>query len=454
MIKDLSNIGTEFLNAYEDVVIKNNSIEPSWYDKYAVKRGLRHADGTGVRVGLTDIGDVHGYYTEEGDKKPEEGRLRYRGINIEKLVEGFQKDKRYGFEETAFLLLFGYLPKQEELRHFIQLLGEQRDLPEGFAEDMIFKAPSSNIMNKLARSVLASYSYDGNPEATDIANVLRQAIGMVARFPTMTAYAYQAKKRYYDGESLYLHSPLPELSTAENLLYMIRPDKKYTPLEAELLDLSLVLHAEHGGGNNSSFTIHVVSSSGTDTYSALAAAVGSLKGPKHGGANIKVKEMMENFKQNISHWDDEEEVASYISRVIKKEAHDKTGLVYGMGHAVYTLSDPRAVLLKEKAESLAREAGLMKEFQLYNSVEKLTPAIFKEIRGVNKPLCANVDFYSGLVYSMLDIPEELYTPIFAIARVAGWCSHRIEELVSGKRIIRPAYKNISYPRDYVPLAKR
>ncbi len=421
MNKDLSNISAGFLEAYEGVVTDNNSISPSWYGKYDVKRGLRHADGTGVRVGLTEIGDVHGYITEEGDKIPEEGRLRYRGIDIEDLVKGFQSDKRYGFEETAFLLIFGYLPDKEELAQFCTVLSEQRNTPEGFVEDMILKAPSSDIMNKLARSVLASYSYDANPDATDISNVLRQSIGLISRFVTMTAYAYQAKKRYYDGESLYLHTPRKDLSTAENLLHMIRPDKKYTPLEAELLDLSLVLHAEHGGGNNSSFSIHVVSSSGTDTYSAIAAAVGSLKGPKHGGANLKVKRMIENFQENVKNWDDDEEVGAYIRKILDKEAHDKQGLIYGMGHAVYTLSDPRAVLIKEKARVMAEEAGRSQEFRLYDAIERLTPEIFREIRGSRKPLCANVDFYSGLVYSMLNIPEELYTPIFAIARVAGWC---------------------------------
>jgi len=445
----------EILDELYELVIKNNQINPEFYKMYDVKRGLRNSDGTGVLVGLTEIGDVQGYVVEDGVKKPIEGKLLYRGINVWDLIRGFQKEKRFGYEETCYLLLFGELPNEKQLNDFTQLLGENRKLPDGFTEDMILTAPSRNIMNKLARSVLASYSYDSNPDDTSIKNVLRQSIELIARFPTMVAYGYQAKARYYDSKSLFIHSPQPELSTAENLLYMIRSNCEYTSLEAELLDLSLVLHAEHGGGNNSAFTTHVVSSSGTDTYSAISAAVGCLKGPKHGGANIKVQEMMENIKVSVSDWKDEEEVKNYLRKILNKEVFDRSGLIYGMGHAVYTISDPRAVLLKEKAAILAEAKGMQDEFELYEMVENLASEVFREEKkGNNKEVIANVDFYSGFVYNALNIPQELYTPIFAVARIAGWCAHRIEELVSGGKIIRPAYKNVLHPRAYVPLSER
>ncbi|MDY7029552.1 MAG: citrate/2-methylcitrate synthase [Spirochaetota bacterium] len=443
------------MNKYAELVVRNNQIDPAYFTKYEVKRGLRNNDGTGVLVGLTQIGDVHGYIVDEKERVPVEGRLRYRGIELKELVAGFQKEKRFGFEETIYLLLFGQLPNEKELGEFTRILGEKRTLPGGFTEDMILTAPSSNIMNKLARSVLASYSYDENAEDNTVENVLRQSIELIARFPVFIAYGYQAKQHYYEKKTLYIHSPDPELSTAENILRLIRPDGSYTDLEAELLDLALVCHAEHGGGNNSAFSIHVVSSSDTDTYSAVAAAVGSLKGLKHGGAAIKVREMIDNFKQNLGDWEDEEEVTAYIEQILRKEAFDRKGLIYGMGHAVYTLSDPRAVLLKGKARDLAKEKGYEQEFKLYDLVERLTPAIFKRVKNSNKVISANVDFYSGFVYHMLDIPMDLFTPIFAAARVPGWAAHRIEEIINGGRILRPAYKHIrKEAMSYVPIKDR
>ncbi|MDC7232222.1 MAG: citrate/2-methylcitrate synthase [Spirochaetales bacterium] len=444
----------QFLKKYSGIMDTHNRIPLDLYEKYNVKRGLRHPDGTGVLVGLTEIGDVHGYIMEEGDKVPVKGILRYRGIDVKELCKGFQKEKRFGFEETVFLLLFGYLPSKEELKSFNARIGEYRALPDQFTEDMILKAPSNNIMNKLARSILASYSFDDDAEDTSVMNILRQSVELIAQLPVMAAYAYQAKAHYHMGKSLFIHKPDPELSTAENLLRMIRPDKKYTSIEAEILDLSLVLHAEHGGGNNSAFSTHVVSSSGTDTYSAIAAAIGSLKGPLHGGANIQVARMMDNIKDNVKDWNSEKEIADYITKILMKDAFDKKGLIYGMGHAVYTLSDPRAEVLKDKARELAEEAGRMDEFTLYEHIERLTPGIFQKIRNNDKPLCANVDFYSGFVYSILNIPEDLYTPIFAIARIPGWCAHRVEEIVSGGRIIRPAYKSVSPKIPYSPLESR
>ncbi|NLC69268.1 MAG: citrate/2-methylcitrate synthase [Clostridiaceae bacterium] len=433
---------------------KNNHIEPALYGKHNVKIGLRNSDGTGVLVGLTRIGDVFAYVMKNNTKIPMEGKLICRGIDISEMVQGFQKEKRFGFEECSYLLLFGELPNKRELEEFEQMLAENRELPEGFARDLILKAPSRNIMNKLARCVLAAYSYDENPDDTSIPNVIRQSIKLIAQFPTIAAYGYQALAHYYKGQSLYTHKPQPHLSTAENILHMIRPDCKYTRIEAEVLDLALVLHAEHGGGNNSTFTIHVVSSTGTDTYSAIAAGLGSLKGPKHGGANIKVMMMMDDVKENVKDWEDEEEIEKYLEKIIRKEAFDKSGLIYGMGHAVYTLSDPRAVMLKKKAGELAREKGFYNEFQLFERVEKLSPKVFCKVKNINKPMCANVDFYSGFVYKMLNIPVELYTPIFAIARISGWCAHRIEELVDGSKIIRPAYMNVEVPRGYVPMNER
>lgn len=440
---------------YTDLVRENNKIDSSLYQKYGVKRGLRNEDGTGVLVGLTQIGDVHGYIVDEKEKVPVEGRLRYRGIDLQDLVRGFQAEKRFGFEETVYLLLFGQLPNKEDLESFSSLLGENRALPTSFTEDMILKIPSNNIMNKLARSVLVSYSYDQNPEDNSIENVLRQSIELIARFPTLISYGFQAKQHYYHDETLYIHTPDPNAGTAENILRLTRPDASFTPLEAELLDLTLVIHAEHGGGNNSAFATKVVTSSETDTYSAIATAVGSLKGFKHGGANAKIIQMMSNFKENVSDWTDNGEIASHIEKILKNEAFDKKGLIYGMGHAVYTLSDPRAVLLKEKARELANAKGFNKEFDLYQRVEKLTPEVFRRVKNSDKDISPNVDFYSGFVYQMLGIPMELYTPIFAAARVPGWAAHRIEELINGGRIIRPAYKHIRNNQlRYIPLEDR
>lgn len=439
---------------YSELVRKNNNIESVMFTKYNVKRGLRNNDGTGVLVGLTEVGDVHAYIMDENEKVPVEGRLRYRGIDIFDLVAGFQKENRFGFEECCYLLLFGELPTEDKLEAFSSVLGEKRELPRAFTEDMILKAPSKDIMNKLARAVLASYSYDPNPDDTSVENTLRQCIELIARFPAMAAYGYQAKKHYHDGESLIIHSPDSKLSTAENILHMIRPDSSYTKSEAEILDLLLVLHAEHGGGNNSTFATRVVASSGTDTYSAIASAVGSLKGPKHGGANIKVMEMMEDIKANVKKWDDEGEVSDYLVKILKKEANDRSGLIYGMGHAVYTISDPRGIVLKKKAEELAKETGNEKEYNLFTLIERISPEVFASVKRSDKVVSANVDFYSGFVYKSLGIPHELYTPLFAISRIAGWSAHLLEEIINGGRIIRPAYKNVIGKVAYKPMKER
>jgi len=441
-------------NKYSELVKKNNNIESEMFERYSVKRGLRNNNGTGVLVGLTEVGDVHAYIMDENEKVPVQGRLRYRGIDIFDLVKGFQTEKRFGFEEICYLLLFGELPQKSSLDRFSTLLGSRRELPAGFTEDMILKAPSKDIMNKLARAVLASYSYDDNPDDTSVENTLRQCIDLIARFPAMAAYGYQAKSHYHDGQSLFLHSPKPELSTAENFLHMIRPDSSYTHSEAEILDLLLVLHAEHGGGNNSTFATRVVSSSGTDTYSAIAAAIGSLKGPKHGGANIKVMQMMEDIMANVKKWDDEGEVSDYLVKILNKEANDRSGLIYGMGHAVYTLSDPRGIVLKRKAEALAKETGNEAEYQLFTLIEKLSPEVFAKFKRSEKVVSANVDFYSGFVYKSLGIPSELYTPLFAISRIAGWSAHLLEEIINGGRIIRPAYKNVIGKIPYTPINQR
>jgi citrate synthase len=447
-------IDTALLDELTQNAEKMNRIPLELYQKYSVKRGLRNDDGTGVLVGLTEIGDVHGYIIDEGQIVPVDGRLEYRGIKINDITVGFQAEKRYGFEEVCYLLLFGTLPTKQQLQQFTTLLGENRALPNGFTENMILKAPSREIVNKLARSVLVCYSYDPNPDDLSLKNVLRQSIELIARFPTMAAYGYQAKSHYFDGKSLFIHRPQKGLCTAENLLHLIRPDSKSTRLEAETLDLALVLHAEHGGGNNSSFTTHVVTSTGTDTYSAIAAAVGSLKGPLHGGANLKVLEMMENIKTAVKDWHDDEEVTSYLTKILRKEAFDGKGLIYGIGHAVYTLSDPRAVLLKAKAKELAAAKDRSDEYDLYDRVARLSPEVFKQVKNSSKVVSANVDFYSGFVYEMLGIPRELYTPIFCVARIAGWCAHRIEELISGGRIIRPAYRNVLHNKEYVAMDQR
>jgi citrate synthase len=444
----------EFIQANSASVQQSPSFNEENFLKYSVKRGLRNADGSGVLVGLTEIGDVHGYVVDENEVVPDKGRLRYRGIRINDLVESFQSEDRFGFEETAFLLLFGKLPNADELAEFNEILGAYRRLPSQFIEDMMLKAPSPNIMNKLARSVLAFYSYDEKPEDRTIAKIYSRMLQLIAAFPSMVAYGFQAKRHYYDRESLYIHAPDANLSTAENFLSLIRPAQKYTKLEAELLDLCLVLHAEHGGGNNSAFTIHVVSSADTDSYSAVSAAIGSLKGSRHGGANIKVMHMMDDLKTHIDRWDDDEQVAAYLGKILKKEAFDRTGLIYGIGHAVYTESDPRAVLLRSRGESLAREKGFTEEFDLYTRVERLAPEVIYASKGRGKVVSANVDFYSGFVYKMLGIPEELFTPIFALGRIAGWAAHRMEEVIHGGRIVRPAFKNVVEPRSYVPIENR
>lgn len=445
----------DIISRLSEIAMNNDPIDQSLYEKYDVKRGLRYADGRGVLVGLTSVGDAIGYEIDKDDKKVAvPGRLIYRGYNVEDIVRDVESSHHFGYEQVAYLLLFGQLPTKNQLEEFQELLGSLRALPEYFTEDMIMKAPSSDIMNKIARGVLASYSYDKDPENRDISNILRQCIELVSRFSTLAAYGYQAKRRYYDGKSMYIHNPKPELCTAENFLRLIRSDKQYTPLEAELLDLALILHAEHGGGNNSSFTIHVVSSADTDTYSAVAAAVGSLKGSRHGGANIRVMEMMDDIKKNVKDWANENEIRDYLVKIASKQAFDRTGLIYGQGHGVYTISDPRATLLRNKAAELAKEKGVEEEFHLYNIIERLAPEVLYELHGGKKRICTNVDFYSGFVYSMLNIPRELYTPLFAISRIAGWSAHRIEEIVAGRRIYRPAYKGIAGERRYVPMDQR
>ncbi|MDE6704475.1 MAG: citrate/2-methylcitrate synthase [Treponemataceae bacterium] len=444
----------ELLKRLADIALDNDPIPTELYATYDVKRGLRNANGTGVLVGLTRIGDVVGYTIEDGKKVAVPGKLLYRGYDVADLIQDAESHDQFGYEQCVYLLLFGKLPTQTELDEFTLLLGSMRNLPQNFTEDMIMKAPSRDIMNKLARGVLASYSYDANPEDRSIQTILRQCLELVARFGTLVAYAYQAKRRFYDGKSMYIHNPAPDRSTAENLLRLIRSDKTYTPLEAKILDLALILHAEHGGGNNSSLTIHVVSSADTDTYSAVGAAVGSLKGRRHGGANIRVREMMDDIKANVKDWSNEGEIRAYLQKIARKEAFDRTGLIYGLGHAVYTVNDPRATILRERAEVLAKEKGLLEEFNLHRIIERIAPEVVYELHGDGKRICANVDFYSGFVYEMLNIPRELFTPVFAVSRIAGWSAHRIEEIVAGSRIYRPAYKNVGEPRAYLPIAGR
>ncbi|GMO59298.1 MAG: citrate/2-methylcitrate synthase [Treponemataceae bacterium] len=432
----------------------NDPIDPSLYQKYDVKRGLRYDDGHGVLVGLTRIGDVIGYEVQGDTRVAIPGKLLYRGYNVEDIVRDTVQKGEFGFEQTAYLLLFGQLPRAEELTEFNRFLRSRRKLPGHFAEDTILKSPSSDVMNKLARTILASYAYDRFPEDVSIKNVMRQCIELIGRLPVMAAYALQAKKHYYDGKSMYMHNPDPKLSTAENFLRLIRPDKSFTRLEAQILDLCLILHAEHGGGNNSTFSVHVISSADTDTYSAMAAAIGSLKGRRHGGANIQVIQMMEDIKKHVYDWKDEGEVRRYLQKILHKEAFDKTGLIYGQGHAIYTISDPRAILLKERAVELAKTTGYADELELYKLIERLAPEEIAAIRPLAKKVCTNVDFYSGFIYTMLGIPQELFTPLFAISRIAGWSAHRMEEIVAGGRIYRPAFKNVGEERTYIPFAER
>lgn len=448
-----SEITQEILELTE-LCCSHSTIDPALYPKYDVKRGLRDINGSGVLAGLTEIADMFAYETVDGVKTPCEGVLFYRGYDIQELVKGFVDEDRFGFEEITYLLMFGELPKKEELDNFLKILADYRTLPTSFVRDIIMKAPSKDMMNTLSRSVLTLYSYDDKADDITLPNVLRQCMQLIALFPMLSVYGYQSYSHYHDGNSLFIHSPQPELSTAENILHILRPDSKYTKLEAKILDIALVLHAEHGGGNNSSFTTHVVSSSGTDTYSAISASLGSLKGPKHGGANIKVVQMFEDLKATVSDWEDEEQVTDYLKSLLHKEAFDKSGLIYGMGHAVYSLSDPRAEILKKFVQSLCEEKGLIEEFKLYSLVERLAPKVISDERKIYKGVSANIDFYSGFVYSMLNLPHELYTPIFAIARISGWSAHRMEELINASKIIRPAYKGVCDLADYVPIDNR
>lgn len=445
---------TPEIEALAKICLENSQIDKEDYIKYNVKRGLRDLDGKGVVAGLTEVSEIISSKMVNGESVPCEGELYYRGYRIEDLAAGFSADRRFGFEETAYLLMFGQLPDAKQLQGFNDQLAFYRSLPTNFVRDVILKAPSNDMMNTLARSVLTIASYDEQCDNISLPNVVRQCMDLIAIFPLLSVYGYQAYNYYKAGSSLYIHAPRPELSTAENILTLLRPDGKYTPLEAHLLDLCLVLHAEHGGGNNSSFTTHVVTSSGTDTYSCMAAALASLKGPRHGGANIKVVQMFEEMKLGIKDWADDEEVKAYLMGLLNGEHFDGSGLIYGMGHAVYSVSDPRANVLKGFVQQLSEEKGMQKEYALYTAVERLAPEVIAEKRKIYKGVSANVDFYSGFVYRMLGLPMELYTPIFAIARVAGWSAHRMEELINMGKIIRPAYKAVSPKRDYVPLKDR
>lgn len=442
-----------YLKDFATMCREADKVDLALFDEYGVKRGLRDKNGNGVLAGLTNISRIESFKMEDGQKVPCDGKLWYRGYDCIELVEGF-KNKRFGFEEVAYLLLFGELPNKAQLEEFDKILGDNRTLPTNFTRDVVMKAPSSDIMNSLVRSVLTLASYDKNCMDTSIENVLRQCIGLIAVFPMLSVYAYHAYNHYENDDSMYIHRPQKKLSTAENILMMLRPDKKYSQLEARVLDIALVLHMEHGGGNNSTFTTRVVTSSGSDTYSVVAAALSSLKGPKHGGANIKVVEMMRDIQKHVKHWDDENEVREYLKKILNKEAFDGKGLIYGMGHAVYSLSDPRAQVFKGFVQQLATAKGRDKDFALYSMIERIAPEVIAEKSRIYKGVSANVDFYSGFVYSMLEIPLEMYTPIFAIARIVGWSAHRIEELINMDKIIRPAYKSVMEERDYVEIEER
>lgn len=437
-----------------ELCVEQSKMDVSLYGKYDVKRGLRDINGKGVLAGLTQISNIVSFKNVDGEEHSCEGELYYRGIDIEALTQGFLNEKRQGFEETAYLLLFGKLPTESEIKDFKKILANQRSLPTNFVRDVIMKAPSKDMMNTLSRSVLTLYAYDDDAEDITLSNVMRQCLTLISVFPMLSVYGYQAYNHYIEGKSLYIHNPSPELSTAENILRMLRPDKKYTELEATILDLALVLHMEHGGGNNSTFTTHVVSSSGTDTYATIAAALGSLKGPKHGGANIKVVKMFADMKEWLDGRTDEESVEEYLRKLLHKQAFDKRGLIYGMGHAVYSISDPRATIFKRFVEQLAQEKGRAADYKLYSMIEGLAPKIIGEERHIYKGVSANVDFYSGFVYSMLDLPLELYTPMFAIARIVGWSAHRLEELINTDKIIRPGYKNVKETESYIALNER
>ena len=452
---DFENIEKNFYKKQVELLKNTDLIKDELYLKKDVKRGLRNSDGTGVVVGLTRIGQVIGYeYDKSGNKIPIDGKLYYRGYDVADLVKNVHLENRFGFEEATYLLLFGKLPTRDELAEFCQILGSKRELPGNFARDMIMTAPSRNIMNKLARSVLAMYSYDENPDDTSLENVLKQSIRLIGSFPAFISYGFQAKRAAFDKKSLHLYTPVPSISTAENILRMIRKTGQYTDLEAKLLDLSLILHAEHGGGNNSSFTTHLVSSTGTDTYGTIAAAVSSLKGPRHGGANIAVINMIDDLRENVQDITNYKKIEEYLIKVLKGEANDGSGLIYGLGHAVYTLSDPRAVMLKKMAKKLAESSGMEEQFALYEFIEKKGAELYCDVKGVCKPMPANVDLYSGFVYKALNIPIEIATPLFATARLSGWCAHRLEELSEGSKIMRPAYGNAQDAQIYVPLAER
>ncbi len=444
---------TPYIRSLAEKSCNANGIKPEMYAEYNVKRGLRDIKGRGVLTGLTEISEVLSSKTVDGETVPVPGELYYRGINVKELTDGFQKDDRFGFEECAYLLLFGSLPTEAELREFSSQLGAYRTLPTNFVRDIILKAPSHDMMNTLARSVLTLYAYDDFADDISIENVLRQCIQLISLFPVLSVYGYQSCSHYLDGKSLVIHPPRPDLSTAENILYMLRPDSSYTDTEAKTLDLALVLHAEHGGGNNSTFTTHVVTSSGTDTYSAVAASLGSLKGPRHGGANIKVVHMFDDMKKNIPDYS-EESIRAYLTKILNKEAFDRSGLIYGMGHAIYSVSDPRAEILKGFAKKLSLEKGREEEYNLYKSCARCAAELIAEKRQIYKGVSPNVDFYSGMIYRMLELPEELYTPIFAVARIAGWSAHRIEELQNMGKIIRPAYKCVKKREKYIPMSER
>ncbi|MDD4370614.1 MAG: citrate/2-methylcitrate synthase [Anaerostipes sp.] len=455
MVKDMPNEFSIVTPEIEKLAKKcERKLNPELFTKYDVKRGLRKKNGEGVLAGLTEISKIQSYTVEDREIVPCEGKLYYQGIDVEDIVAGFMKEDRFGYEETVYLLLFGELPNEKQLEDIKRMLGEYRQLPTNFVRDIIMKAPSRDMMNTLARSVLTLFSYDDYASDTSVPNVLRQSLQLIALFPVLAVYGYQAYNHYERGNSLIIHSPEPMLSTAENILHLLRPDSKYTKLEAKILDIALVLHAEHGGGNNSTFTTHVVSSSGTDTYSSVAAALCSLKGPKHGGANIKVVHMFQDIKDHVKDWDDEDKIREYLTKIVRKEAFDKSGLIYGMGHAVYSISDPRSKVLSQFVELLSAEKGKQAEFRLYHNVEKVAKEVIAKERKIYKGVSANIDFYSGFIYSMLDLPFELYTPLFAIARIAGWSAHRIEELINGGRIIRPAYKGVAKSKAYEPLNER
>ena len=452
-ISEYSRI-TPQLEALAAICLSNNQINKEDYVRYNVKRGLRDLDGTGVLAGLTEISEIISSKVVDGKKVPCEGELYYRGYPVEKLTGGFIRDKRFGFEETAYLLMFGQLPTAEQLKAFNEQLAFYRSLPTNFVRDVILKAPSSDMMNTLARCVLTMASYDDKSDDISLANVVRQCIDLIAIFPLISVYAYQAYNHYKNGNSLYIHTPRPDLSTAENILTLLRADSSYSFWEAHVLDICLTLHAEHGGGNNSTFTARVLSSTGTDIYSAISAAIGSLKGPRHGGANHRVMMMMGDLMQNVKDWESDAQVKDYLAKIVRKEVGDHSGLIYGMGHAVYTISDPRAVILKQKARKIAGERGMLREFDLFERVERLAPEVFAGVKGDSKVISANVDFYSGLVYECLGIPSDLYTPLFAVSRIAGWCAHRIEEIETCGRIMRPAYRSLAQQKTYIPLDER